>query len=63
MTENICKECKNPAEKDAIALCGKILTAKEVYCLDCLAKKLNISRECLNSIIQDYRDRGCPAFI
>ena len=60
--EKICLACGKQAERESVALCGKILTFKEIYCLDCLAKELKVSRECVDEMIRGYRERGCPAF-
>lgn len=61
--DKICQDCGKPAESDAVALCKKILTFKELYCLDCLAKELNVSQECIQGMIRHYREMGCPTFI
>lgn len=61
--ESICQICGKEAERESVALCGKILTFKETYCKDCLAKELKVSRECIDNMIRSYKDRGCPAFV
>ena len=30
---------------------------------ECLAKELKVSIECIDDMIQGYRERGCPAFV
>lgn len=60
--DKVCQICGKQAERDAVALCGKILTFKEIYCLECLAKELKVTRECVESMIRSYREKGCPAF-
>lgn len=61
--ERICQICGKEAERDAVALCEKILTFKEIYCKDCLSKELKVSMECIDNMIQSYKERGCPAFV
>ena len=61
--ERICQVCGKEAEREAVALCEKILTFKERYCKECLAKELKVSIECIDDIIRGYRERGCPAFV
>lgn len=62
MTDKICERCKKIAETNAVALCEKILSFEKTYCLDCLAKELDCSRECVDGIIRSYKEKGCPAF-
>ena len=61
--DEICQDCGKTLESDAIALCKKILSFRETYCLDCLAKELKVSPECIQGMIRYYREIGCPAFI
>ena len=61
--EKNCISCGKEAERDVIALCRKILSFKEIYCLDCLMKELKVSKECIEGMIRSYRERGCPAFV
>ncbi len=62
MIEKVCQNCGKEMERDAVALCKKILTFEENFCLDCLAKELKVSRECVDGMIESYRYRGCPEF-
>ncbi len=63
MTEEYCQICGTELTRDAEALCKKILSFKEKYCLDCLAEELKVSRDCVDGMIRSYKYRGCPEFV
>lgn len=65
MTDHVCKVCKKGLMSDEIALHRKMFCrgAKEFMCLDCQAEYLNVSRECLEKVIERYHKSGtCVLF-
>lgn len=61
-----CKECGKALLADDIALHRKLVNrnADEFFCIDCLAVKLNITREYAERLIDYYRSTGkCTLFV
>lgn len=65
MTDHTCKKCQTPLMSDEIALHRKLfgLSSQSYLCLDCQADYLNVTRQRLEQVIEQYHRRGnCVLF-
>ena len=60
-----CITCGRPLEKDEVALTKKLIHrgATQYLCIDCLAKKFEVTREDLERKIEEFRQMGCTLFL
>ena len=60
-----CIACGRPLEKDEVALTKKLINrgATQDLCIDCLAKKFEVTREDLEKKIEELRQMGCTLFL
>ncbi len=60
-----CCECGKTVVKDEIALCKKLLGTdiEDYYCIDCLAKYLECTKDDLVIKIQEFKEQGCTLFL
>ena len=60
-----CITCGRPLEKDEVALTRKLINrgATQYLCIDCLAKKFEVTREDLEKKIEEFRQMGCTLFL
>lgn len=60
-----CITCGRPLEKDEVALTKKLINrgATQYLCIDCLAKKFEVTREDLERKIEEFRQMGCTLFL
>ena len=60
-----CITCGRPLEKDEVALTRKLINrgATQYLCIDCLAKKFEVTREDLERKIEEFRQMGCTLFL
>ena len=60
-----CITCGRPLEKDEVALTRKLINrgATQYLCIDCLAKKFEVTREDLEHKIEEFRQMGCTLFL
>ena len=60
-----CITCGRPLEKDEVALTRKLINrgATLYLCIDCLAKKFEVTREDLEKKIEEFRQMGCTLFL
>ncbi|MDY4517881.1 MAG: hypothetical protein SPE01_04535 [Candidatus Spyradocola sp.] len=60
-----CITCGRPLEKDEVALTKKLINrgATQYLCIDCLAKKFEVTREDLEKKIEEFRQMGCTLFL
>ena len=60
-----CITCGRPLEKDEVALTKKLIYrgATQYLCIDCLAKKFEVTREDLEKKIEEFRQLGCTLFL
>ena len=60
-----CITCGRPLEKDEVALTKKLINrgATQHLCIDCLAKKFEVTREDLEKKIEEFRQMGCTLFL
>lgn len=60
-----CITCGRPLEKDEVALTRKLINrgAMQYLCIDCLAKKFEVTREDLEKKIEEFRQMGCTLFL
>ena len=60
-----CITCGRPLEKDEVALTKMLINrgATQYLCIDCLAKKFEVTREDLEKKIEEFRQMGCTLFL
>ena len=60
-----CITCGRPLEKDEVALTRKLINrgTTQYLCIDCLAKKFEVTREDLEKKIEELRQMGCTLFL
>ena len=60
-----CITCGRPLVKDEVALTRKLINrgATQYLCIDCLAKKFEVTREDLEKKIEEFRQMGCTLFL
>ena len=60
-----CITCGRPLEKDEVALTKMLINrgATQYLCIDCLAKKFEVTREDLERKIEEFRQMGCTLFL
>ncbi len=60
-----CIQCGRPLEKDEVALTKKLVNrgATQYLCIDCLAKKFEVTHEDLEKKIVEFRQMGCTLFL
>jgi len=60
-----CAACGRESERDEIGLTKKLINrgTTTYYCIDCLAKKFEVTREDLEKKIVEFREMGCTLFI
>ena len=60
-----CITCGRSLEKDEVALTKKLINrgATQYLCIDCLAKKFEVTREDLERKIEEFRQMGCTLFL
>ena len=63
--QRTCCECDRKLVKDEVALSQKLLGTEidEFYCIDCLSKYLECSKEDLEIKIQEFKEQGCTLFL
>ena len=62
---SICYVCgKEHLSKDEIGITKKLLGKKEkkMYCLSCLAERLEVTEEELVDKIEEFKEEGCTLF-
>lgn len=59
-----CEKCGRQLKADEISLYFKLVDreAKSFLCIDCLAKKMKVTREMLEKKIEYFREIGCTLF-
>lgn len=65
MDKKNCYACgKEMLSKNEIGLTKKLLgrNSKYFYCIDCLAKYLEVDTEFLLAKIEEFKDQGCTLF-
>lgn len=65
MIEKKCYVCgKEPLTKDEIGLTKKLInkSAKQFYCLSCLAGELEVTQEELLAKVEQFKEEGCTLF-
>lgn len=61
-----CYVCgKENLSKDEIGITKKLLGKKEkrMYCISCLAERLEVTEEELRDKIEEFKEEGCTLFI
>ena len=60
-----CSECGRELTRDETGLSRKLINrATEVFfCLDCLSRKFDLSKEQLTELIEHFRRSGCTLFL
>ena len=61
---SVCKECNEKISIDEIGLNLKLISREvdDYLCINCLAKRLNISKKSLEDKIVYYKSIGCELF-
>ena len=60
-----CIACGNPnLDKDTIAINKKLISnnVTNVYCIECLAEVLEVSRQDILDKIEEFKEEGCTLF-
>ena len=63
---SICYVCgKENLSKDEVGITKKLLgkNEKRMYCLACLAERLEVTEEELTDKIEEFKEEGCTLFI
>lgn len=65
MKKIMCEVCDSILTKEEIALNKKLISknTKQFMCLDCLAKFLDTSVDCLKEKIEEFKEEGCTLFL
>ena len=60
-----CRQCGAPLSRDEVGLTKKLINrgATQYLCIDCLAKKFEVTREDLEKKIEEFRQMGCTLFL
>lgn len=60
-----CCQCGRPIGRDDIGLTKKLINrgATRYLCIDCLARKFEVTREDLERKIVEFREMGCTLFL
>lgn len=63
--KKICESCEAQLSKEEIALNKKLISknTKQFMCIECLAKFLDTSVECLQEKISAFKEEGCTLFL
>lgn len=61
---SLCRDCGRELKSDEIAVTRKLINraAEEFYCVDCLAKRFNVSAEEIHRLIANFKAAGCSLF-
>ena len=64
MSERACAACQRALTADEVGLTLKLcgMDSKELFCLDCLSKKLRCSKERLTEMAAYFKKTGCALF-
>ena len=64
MKKNFCLVCGKTLTRNEIGITRKLIddSAKDFYCLSCLAEILDVTEDDLKAKIEDFRQEGCKLF-
>ncbi len=64
MKKNFCLICGKPLTRNEIGITRKLIdeSAKDFYCLSCLAGILDVTEDDLKAKIEDFKQEGCKMF-